>query len=114
MKKLFYLAIVFSLFCVAGPSYGIGVSELADKLAASKGVSKEQAKGDISAVFNLIQSELETGESVSIRNFGRFSIKERGPRKARNPRTGEEIQVEARKYPRFKASDTLKRVVNEK
>lgn len=64
------------------------------------------------AVFDTIASELESGNKVDIRGFGVFSVKDQKARTARNPRTGEAIEVPAKKAPAFKAGKGLKDQVN--
>ena len=107
------LGILSCVFLLSvGNVYAIGVVELADRVAKETGLPKKEAQKNINSVFEAIKYELAMGESVTIKNFGRFSVKERGPRKARNPKTGESIQVEARNYPRFSASDNFKKALN--
>jgi len=84
---------------------------LIDYVADKAGLSKAAAQRAVEAVFGGIVETLKRGESVSIVGFGTFSVVERAPRKARNPRTGEEVQVPAMKAPKFKAGKTLKEAV---
>ncbi|MAY90682.1 MAG: integration host factor subunit beta [Rickettsiales bacterium] len=57
---------------------------------------------------------LASGERIEIRDFGSFSIRHREKRKARNPKTGKEITVEAKKLIYFRSSKNLKSIINEK
>jgi len=84
---------------------------LIEHVADKAGLSKAAAQRAVEAVFGGIVESLKRGESVSIVGFGTFSVVERAPRKARNPRTGEEVQVPAMKAPKFKAGKTLKDAV---
>ena len=78
-----------------------------EKLGGTK-VSAEQA---VETMIESIVGTLAKGEEVSIAGLGIFSVKQRAPRTARNPRTGEEIQVPAMKVPKFRAAKALKDAV---
>jgi nucleoid DNA-binding protein len=58
--------------------------------------------------MNLIRDTLARGEAVEVRNFGKFSVREKNPRTGRNPKTGEEAVVKERKVVVFKASKNFK------
>ncbi|MCK5285703.1 MAG: HU family DNA-binding protein [Candidatus Pacebacteria bacterium] len=70
--------------------------------------TKVEAEKAVDSVFEAITKSLVNGEDVSVAGFGIFSAKMRAARTARNPRTGEAIQVKAMKVPKFRASKTLK------
>lgn len=76
------------------------------------GVTDEQAKLITDAVFDTIANNIRYGRKVRISGFGVFEAKGMKARTARNPRTGEEIAVEASVRPAFKASVTLRDFVN--
>ena len=61
----------------------------------------------VDSVFEQITQALSRGDRVELRGFGAFSIKERGTRTGRNPRTGESVSVEAKKLPFFKTGKGL-------
>ena len=84
---------------------------LAESLQETLGGTKAEAERAVEAVFNTIASELTKGEDVSIAGFGIFSAKLRAARTARNPRTGEPIQVPEMRVPKFKAGKALKESV---
>ena len=63
-------------------------------------------------VFDIIKSTLEEGEKVKISGFGNFVVREKNSRKGRNPQTGDEIKLGARKVLTFKASQVLKNYLN--
>ena len=67
---------------------------------------------EIAATFEAIKGALIEGEKVQVLGFGTFENRTRAPRKGRNPRTGEEIEIKASKLPSFKAGKTLKEAVN--
>lgn len=66
----------------------------------------------VSTVFEEITSALEEGNRVELRGFGTFSIKERGPRVGRNPRSGELVNVVAKRLPYFKTGKQLREKLN--
>jgi len=91
-------------------------ADLASKLwelHSQKGVdvSKKHAEEVVDFVFDSIADCLKKGEEVSISGFGTFVSKQRKARTARNPRTGEAVQVPAMKVPKFKAGKGLKDAV---
>ena len=86
-------------------------SELVEQVAGRAGLSHGQAAGAVEATLAAIEAELATGGEVAITGFGRFSVAARGARQARNPRTGEPIEIPAGRAPRFSAGSQLKRAV---
>ena len=87
-------------------------AELIDQIAAEATISKAAAGKALNAAINAITASLEKGEKVVLPGFGTFEVREKAATTARNPRTGETIQVAAKKAPAFKPSATLKNVVN--
>lgn len=85
--------------------------ELINVVAESAKLSKKDATAAVDSVFEQITSALSQGKDVKISGFGTFKVKERAERKARNPRSGEEIVIETRKVPTFKAAKQLKELV---
>ncbi len=75
------------------------------------GGTKVQAEKIVDTVFDGIVNTLKKGDDVSIAGFGIFSAKMRAARTARNPRTGESINVSAMRVPKFRASKSLKDAV---
>jgi integration host factor subunit alpha len=63
-------------------------------------------------VFSLIKSTLESGEKLKIAGFGNFEVKQKADRRGRNPQTGEEITIEARRILTFKPSNILRNNLN--
>jgi len=88
-------------------------AELSSAIVAKTGLTKKDAEKVINAVVDVISDSLKAGEKVQIVGFGSFEVKERPARTARNPRTGEEIKIDASKAPVFKAGKALKDTVNE-
>lgn len=84
--------------------------DLVDKVAGL-GLTKKKAGEAVEATFEAIKDALQNGERVQVVGFGNFSVKSKPARKGRNPRTGAEIEVPAKKVPVFKASGALKDAV---
>ncbi len=83
-------------------------AELANEIAKKTKLSKAKAWETLSACFEAIKGSLKKGQKVSLVGFGSFSVKQRKARTGRNPRTGEAIQIKARKVPAFSAGAELK------
>ena len=76
------------------------------------GLTLSQTEIIIETVFDSIQEALVKGEKVEIRGFGNFRLKQRLPRKARNPKTGESVDVAEKQAIRFKAGKALREALN--
>ncbi len=76
------------------------------------GFSKKEAAEIVESVFNQIKETLERGEKIKISGFGNFIVREKKARIGRNPQTGEEITISARRVLTFKPSQVLKNVLN--
>ena len=76
------------------------------------GLSKATSKKVVEALIELIKESLEKGEDVLISGFGKFIVRNKRPRRGRNPQTGEEIQLRARRVVTFKISSVLKKKMN--
>ncbi len=72
------------------------------------GGTKVQAEQVVDTLFDTITASLKKGDEVSVAGFGIFTVKARAARTARNPRTGESVNVPAMKVPKFKAAKALK------
>ncbi len=83
-------------------------TDLAKKVGELAGLDKKQADAAVKAVFEAIQDALVAGDKVSIVGFGSFETKVRGAHEARNPATGEKVQVGETRSASFKAGRTLK------
>jgi len=80
------------------------INDLADIMAKKHGFSKKQSKELVESLFNELKTSLGDGDRIVIRNFASFGVKERKPRRAHNPRTGDVIFVPAKNAIRFKTS----------
>lgn len=84
-------------------------SELIDAMAAGSGLTKVDAKKALESFINATSATLNGGGKVALVGFGSFSVNERAARTGRNPQTGKEIKIAAKKVVRFKAgADLLK------
>ena len=83
-------------------------ADLADTLFNELGLNKREAKEFVELFFEKIRIALETGDSVKLSGFGNFGVRKKNPRPGRNPKTGEEIPITARRVVTFKASQKLK------
>lgn len=76
------------------------------------GYSKKDSSAIVDSVFELMKSSLAEGEKIKISGFGNFLVKEKNSRRGRNPQTGDEISISARKVLTFKASQVLRKALN--
>jgi DNA-binding protein HU-beta len=82
-------------------------AELIDAMAAGAGLSKADAKKALDAFVDATTAALKKGDRVGLVGFGSFSVSERAARKGRNPQTGKEINIKAKKVIKFKAGAEL-------
>ncbi len=83
-------------------------TELCAAIAAKTGFSKKDTEKFTAAFVDTVVEALQQDDKVQIVGFGTFEVKNRPARKARNPRTGEEIEIAATKAPAFKVGKALK------
>src|SRR4030081_920848 len=86
-------------------------AELAELLFEQVGLNKREAKDMVETFFDEIRNALERGESVKLSGFGNFQLRDKPQRPGRNPKTGEEIPISARRVVTFHASQKLKAMV---
>lgn len=84
---------------------------IVDAVQAKLGGTKVQAEEAVETMIDTVIGALKKGEEVSISGLGIFSVKKRAARSARNPRTGEMVQVAAMNVPKFRAAKALKDAV---
>ena len=89
-------------------------AELVEIISEETGVNKKDTGLIVNLIMENIGQALINGDKVELRGFGSFKVKTRQARLARNPRTGADVQVEAKQVPFFKASNDLKARLNEK
>jgi len=82
--------------------------ELVNKIAEKTNLSKKDAAAALDALTSTITEALKAEGKVAIPSLGTFEIKERAARTGHNPRTGEKVEISAKKVPAFKAAKALK------
>lgn len=87
-------------------------AEMISRVAKESEISREAAKKAVDAAFRAISGALESGESIYLPDFGKFEARARAARKARNPQTGEALEIPARKTVAFKPCSGLKIAIN--
>ena len=83
-------------------------ADLADCLFDEVGLNKREAKEFVDAWFEMIRESLEDGEAVKLSGFGNFQLRDKNERPGRNPKTGEEIPISARRVVTFKPGQKLR------
>ena len=96
---------------VQGECMTLTKAELADLLFEKVGLNKREAKDMVEALFEEIASALEKGAGVKLSGFGNFDLREKPQRPGRNPKTGKEVLIKARRVVTFHASQKLKAAV---
>ena len=89
-------------------------AELSEVLFEKVGLNKQEAKDFVEEFFEEIRVALERGESVKLSGFGNFILRDKTSRPGRNPKTGQEVEIAARRVVTFHASHKLKELVEEK
>ena len=88
-------------------------ADLSETLFNKVGLNKTEAKEMVEAFFEEIKGSLESGDSVKLSGFGNFDLRKKAERPGRNPKTGKEIPIKARRVVTFHASQKLKTSVEE-
>lgn len=88
-------------------------AEIIESVNKKVGLSKRESTRIVDTVFDIIKSTLEREENVKVSGFGNFVVRKKRSRRGRNPQTGQEIEISARKVMTFKASPVLKRALNQ-
>jgi DNA-binding protein HU-beta len=86
-------------------------TDLIDKMAKEAKVTKAAAGKALDSIIDGVKKALKKGDKVTLIGFGTFSVTQRKARKGRNPQTGKEIKIPARKAPKFSAGAALKKAV---
>lgn len=89
-------------------------AHLAETIYTQVGLSRNESADLLEMVLGRISTELENGQSVKISGFGTFSIRQKGRRIGRNPKTGEEVPILPRRVLVFRPSHVLKARINGK
>ena len=83
-------------------------ADIADRLFNEVGLNKREAKEFVDAYFEVIRQALESGENVKLSGFGNFQLRDKNQRPGRNPKTGEEIPISARRVVTFRPGQKLR------
>ena len=83
-------------------------ADLAERLHEELGLNKREVKDIVELFFDEIRSSLESGNQVKISGFGNFDLRDKNERPGRNPKTGEEIPISARRVVTFRPGQKLK------
>jgi integration host factor subunit alpha len=86
--------------------------DIIDTIYEKLGIPKKECAGIIESVFDIIKDDLNNGNDVMISGFGKWMVKSKKKRKGRNPQTGKELMIEARRVVTFRPSQVLKKTVN--
>lgn len=81
---------------------------MAERLFGDLGLNKREAKDLVDLFFETIRQSLEQGEQVKLSGFGNFELRDKGERPGRNPKTGEEIPISARRVVTFRPGQNLR------
>ena len=87
--------------------------DIINQVCNKASLSRAKAEEAVETVIDLIKESLKAGEPVILRRFGTFQIREKSKRMGRNPKTGEEAEISARKVVRFKSGKHFKQAVND-
>ena len=83
-------------------------ADMAERLFEELGLNKREAKELVELFFEEIRAALENGRQVKLSGFGNFDLREKNERPGRNPKTGEEIPISARRVVTFRSGQKLK------
>ncbi len=88
-------------------------ADLVEDVAKAAELTKKDAERLVEIVFESIIETLNKGEKIELRGFGSFRVRERGARRGRNPKTGDPVDIPAKRVPYFKPGKELKELINE-
>lgn len=87
-------------------------ADLVDEIARNSDFTRKDAEVIVQTVLDSIVEALQDGDKIELRGFGTFRLRERRARRGRNPKTGEVVDVPAKKVPHFKPGKDLKDLIN--
>ena len=88
-------------------------AELVEEVSRVSDLTKKHSEVIVDTVFKSIIDALHRGEKIELRGFGSFRLRKREPRKGRNPKTGDKVDVPPKKVPYFKPGKELKELINQ-
>lgn len=88
-------------------------ADLVERVANEADMTKKDAEQLVEIIFDTIISTLNKGEKIELRGFGSFRLRSRNSRKGRNPKTGESVDIPAKRVAYFKPGKELKEVINQ-
>lgn len=86
--------------------------DIVENVYAVTGIPKKESAEMVESVLEIMKRTLESGETLKISGFGSFVVKSKADRKGRNPQTGEDITITARRVLSFKPSSVLRQAIN--
>src|ERR1700737_1357119 len=90
----------------------MATAEVVESVCTKVGFSKKESAEIVEMVFDTIKDTLEKGEKIKLSGFGNFVVREKKSRVGRNPQTGQEIEISARRVLTFRPSQVLKNALN--
>ncbi|MEZ5344444.1 MAG: HU family DNA-binding protein [Pyrinomonadaceae bacterium] len=88
-------------------------ADLVEIVARESEMTKKDVEQLVEIIFDSIVGTLNRGEKIELRGFGSFRVRERSARKGRNPKTGEPVEIPAKRVAYFKPGKDLKEIINE-
>lgn len=88
-------------------------ADLVEDVANAAELTKKDAERLVEIVFESVIETLNAGEKIELRGFGSFRVRSRGGRRGRNPKTGDPVDIPAKRVPYFKPGKELKELINE-
>jgi len=87
-------------------------ADLVEEVVRVSGLSKKQAETVVHTVFQAVVDALQSDDKIELRGFGSFRVRRRRSRQGRNPKTGDRVEVPAKRIPYFKPGKELKDLIN--
>jgi integration host factor subunit beta len=95
-----------------GSDYAMTKADLIEEVSRLAELTRKDSEVIVDTIFDSVVRSLRVGDKIEIRGFGSFRTRQRKPRVGRNPKTGDRVEVPAKKIPFFKPSKELKDLVN--
>jgi len=113
-KKGFFFTLLGakSIYAVSGGLWLMTKADLVEKVTGLGDLTRRDGEVIVETIFGSVIGALQSGDKIEIRGFGSFRIRQRNPRIGRNPKTGERVEVPAKRVPYFKPSKELRDLVN--